>query len=93
MREIGIRELKSHLSETLRAVEAGEVLRVTSHGRPVAELGPPSERSADEHYHFLIRRGRLLESSAPHSPPPRRVAPLPGRSATEEVLRDRESER
>lgn len=36
--EISVRELKSHLSEYLRRVAAGEEVIVTSHGKAVARL-------------------------------------------------------
>ena len=40
MADVGIRELKQHLSEYLDRAERGEVLRVTDRGRPKAVLGP-----------------------------------------------------
>ena len=40
MREIGAFEAKTHLSELLVAVEAGEVFTITRRGKPVAELRP-----------------------------------------------------
>ncbi|MGQ0566057.1 MAG: type II toxin-antitoxin system Phd/YefM family antitoxin [Gemmobacter sp.] len=42
MREIGAFEAKTHLSERLAAVEAGEVFTITRRGKPVAELRPVS---------------------------------------------------
>jgi len=38
------RELRNHVSEVLRRVEAGERLTVTVNGRPVAELLPMDPR-------------------------------------------------
>ena len=43
MREIGAFEAKTHLSELLAAVEAGEVFTITRRGKPVAELRPVSD--------------------------------------------------
>lgn len=40
MRQVGIADLKNNLSRHLRAVEAGEVLEVTDHDRPIARLIP-----------------------------------------------------
>ena len=40
MAEIPTRELRNHVSEVLRRVEAGEELTVTVSGRPVATLAP-----------------------------------------------------
>lgn len=68
LREIGIKELKGSLSEVLRAVEAGESVRVTNHGRPVAELTPPRAGSADERLWQLAAQGRVT--------PPRREGRL-----------------
>jgi prevent-host-death family protein len=42
MTAVGIRELKNNLSEYVRAVERGKRVAVTSHGRVVAELVPPT---------------------------------------------------
>jgi prevent-host-death family protein len=38
--DIPARELRNNVSGVLRRVEAGERVRVTVSGRPVAELGP-----------------------------------------------------
>jgi len=43
-REIPQRELRNRISEVLREVEAGAELRITVHGRPVADLVPIRER-------------------------------------------------
>ncbi|HXM69570.1 MAG TPA: type II toxin-antitoxin system prevent-host-death family antitoxin [Thermoanaerobaculia bacterium] len=40
MADIPARDLRNKVSAVLRRVEAGETLRVTVSGRPVAELGP-----------------------------------------------------
>lgn len=40
MKRVGVAELKNNLSRHLRAVEAGEVLEVTDHDRPIARLVP-----------------------------------------------------
>lgn len=45
MIEVGIRELKQHLSEYLDRAERGETLRVTHRGRPKAVLGPVPGRA------------------------------------------------
>ena len=36
--DVGVRELKQHLSEYLRQVERGETIRITDRGRPKAVL-------------------------------------------------------
>ena len=47
MADVGVRELKQHLSKYLDRAERGELLRVTERGRPKALLGPlPGERES-----------------------------------------------
>lgn len=51
--DVGVRELKEHLSEYLRRVAAGEVIRVTDRGVPTAVISPvgggdPLRRGIDE---------------------------------------------
>jgi prevent-host-death family protein len=48
MADVGIRELKQHLSEYLDRAERGEVLRVTDRGRPKAVIGPVPGRARIE---------------------------------------------
>jgi prevent-host-death family protein len=43
--DVSIADAKNRLPELIRAVEAGEVVVITRHGKPVAQLGPtPSRR-------------------------------------------------
>jgi prevent-host-death family protein len=95
MREIGVRELKSGLSAVLREIEAGEQVRVTVHGRPVAYIVPVDESPEDRQMRELVTAGRVTPAS---KKPPRNVPlPPPGKagqgSATAAVLADREEER
>lgn len=55
--EVSVREFKSHLSEYLRRVQAGEDVVITSHGKPVARLTPPiKEREQEADHKELLRR-------------------------------------
>ncbi|HSS33582.1 MAG TPA: type II toxin-antitoxin system prevent-host-death family antitoxin [Solirubrobacterales bacterium] len=92
MREIGVRELKSGLSAVLREIEAGEQVRVTVHGRPVAYIVPVDESSEDRQMRELITAGRVTPASKKL---PRNVPlPPPGKgSGTAAILADREEER
>src|SRR2546425_546332 len=67
MREIGVRELKQSLSETLRAVGRGEQVRVTLRGRPLADIVPASAAVGDDRLRRLIAEGRVV--------PPARARP------------------
>jgi prevent-host-death family protein len=70
--DVGIRELKQHLSEYLDRAERGEVLRVTHRGRPKAVLGPVPGRARIEDG---IREGWITASTgSPLGPVPRAKA-------------------
>ncbi len=47
MSDVPIRELRNDVSAVLRRVEAGERLRITASGRPVAMLVPLPHRQPD----------------------------------------------
>jgi prevent-host-death family protein len=46
-------EAKTHLPRLIRAVERGETVVITRHGKPVAQLGPVESR---EDVHEVIAR-------------------------------------
>jgi len=83
--------LRANLSGVLRDVEAGERVRVTRRGRPIANLVPatPGQGEAVEK---LIAEGRVTPATRPlpMSPPSPRDT---GRSASAFVLAEREEER
>ena len=78
MREVGAFEAKTKLGELLAAVEAGEEVRITRRGRPVARLVP--DRGED------ARREALAALEAMR-------ARLTGRMSREEVLSARDEGR
>lgn len=41
--DISVAEAKRRLPELIRAVEAGEKIVITRHGKPVAQIAPPPE--------------------------------------------------
>lgn len=67
-----MRELRQVLSEVLRRVQSGEQVRVTSRGRPVAEIVPVESRSPDRHLQNLAAVGAvtLPVAARPTEPPP-----------------------
>ena len=62
MKQVGIAELKSRLSEYLRAVRRGETISILDRETPVAQIVPVQQRSA-----LRIRK------PAPGTPAPNRV--------------------
>lgn len=92
MREIGVRELKRSLSETLRAVGRGEQVRVTVRGRPVADIVPAGVAAGDDRLRELVAEGRVVppaRARPSRAPEPTRA----GRSASALVLSERDDER
>jgi prevent-host-death family protein len=92
MREIGVRELKSSLSDVLSQVDGGAQIRVTRRGRPVADIVPAGASRGGERLRALVAEGRITPAARPH--PIRPPRPLEtGRSASAIVLAERDDER
>lgn len=43
--DVSVRELRNHTARVISAIESGERVVLTVHGRPVADIVPRSERS------------------------------------------------
>ena len=89
MQSVGIKALKNHLSEYVRAAAAGETVLVTDRGQVVAELVSPRVRAdaspAEQRLGELLRLGLLAPAKiSPKARLPRRrpMAPIA------EVLRE-----
>jgi len=92
MREIGVRELKTTLSQTLRAVARGQQVRVTLRGRPLADIVPAGASVQDDPLRALVAEGRLTpHTRARAGQAPRLVKTRT--SASSLVLAEREAER
>ena len=59
---VGAYEAKTHLSELLEKVEAGEEIIITKHGAPVAKLVPMKKEASAEERAAAIRRIQKLGS-------------------------------
>ena len=94
MRAVGIKVLKSRLSEYMRLAAAGETILVTDRDRVVAEIGPPRESKSpvlgDAVLAEGVRKGWLTPPAVRlDGPPPRPKPVLP----LQEVLADLEVDR
>ena len=92
MREIGVRELKGSLSETLRAVADGQQVRVTRRGRPIADIVPASAAAGDDRMRELVASGRITPAARTRPTRAPRLAKA-RRSASSLVLSERDAER
>lgn len=57
---VGAYEAKTHLSELLEKVEAGEEIVITRHGAPVAKLVPVKQEASAEERAAAIKRIQKL---------------------------------
>jgi prevent-host-death family protein len=81
---IGIRQLRDHLTATIRRVRDGETLEITHDGEPVALLSPiPADR-----LERLERAGELTRA-VPLTRPVSLFEPLSGRTTEEIIAEDR----
>jgi prevent-host-death family protein len=58
--DVSTAEAKNRLPELIRAVEEGEVVVITRHGRPVAQLGPVPAPVRKARFDGMKGRIRLL---------------------------------
>ena len=92
MREIGVRELKQSLSETLRAVGRGERVRVTLRGQPLADIVPAGAAAGEDRLRELVANGQVVPAARSR---PKRAPKLAagGSGAASLVLSERDDER
>ncbi len=84
--EVGIRDLKNHLSEYIEDVERGELLTVTRRGKPVARIMPAEDKTGLEQ---LIAEGKVRWSGRkPKLPKPIKLQGS-GKSLSDYVIEGR----
>jgi prevent-host-death family protein len=62
--DVSVRELRNHTGRVVAAVEAGEAVVLTVHGRPVADIVPRRTRSERRPSDVLLAGLRLVEERA-----------------------------
>jgi prevent-host-death family protein len=85
--DVGVRELKAHLSEYLAHVRDGEQVVVTSRGRPVARIEPMGLERLPAKMQALIRSGRMIDKGPPRYIP-RSVRMTPGDKTSTDLVRE-----
>lgn len=53
--DVSVRELRHHTARVIEAIESGEPVVLTKHGRPVADITPRTERSESRPMHVVFR--------------------------------------
>ena len=87
---VGIRELKSRLSEYLRRVKAGETITITDRGQPVGRIVPTSQ-PLEQRIGAMVDAGLACWDgrALPHIAPPAQTES--GHSVAEIIVQDREA--
>lgn len=88
--DVGVRELKSKLSEFLARVERGETVNVTSRGRRIAQIVPAVGETAIERG---LREGWITQKVDRPPEPFTPLQPMPGTPTSEEILRELREDR
>jgi len=84
--DVGIRELRAHLSRYVEQVKAGEQIVVTEHGKPVARLVPLNgARKIDR----LIREGVVRPARSRTGWLPEPIELKPGVTVSDIVIEQR----
>lgn len=65
--KVTAREARSRIAELLTAVERGEPVEITRHGRVVAQMTPPASSASREQRRTVRRRLRETMPVAPES--------------------------
>jgi antitoxin (DNA-binding transcriptional repressor) of toxin-antitoxin stability system len=70
MKAVGVKQLKSHLSEYLRHVRGGEIVLITDRDEVIAELRPAHRQrrppeSLDDILDALAEKGEITRASMP----------------------------
>ena len=89
--QVSVRDLKTHLSEWLGRVQAGEVVEVTSHRKPIARITAvnPAESRSSSPLQKAIDAGLISwNGQKPNLPPPVKLRGK-GKLLSEIVIEDR----
>ena len=94
--EVGIRELKAHLSQYIEQARNGEPIVVTDRGRPVVRIEPvslkPDPDSLPPKLRRLIESGKVIDKGpVTRDMLPKLLPPIPGaKSLSDYVIEERD---
>ncbi len=89
MATVGIRELKSRLSQYMKRVQRGERITVTDRGEPVAVIGPAGVSPPTERLEGMLRRGAARWEGGKPRGAARPARLTHGPSVAEAIIEDR----
>jgi prevent-host-death family protein len=75
--DVSVRELRNHTRRVISAVESGERVVLTVHGRPVADIVPRRERSERRPSELVLADLAAVSKLAGELKPPLAPAPSP----------------
>jgi prevent-host-death family protein len=81
---VGVRDLKTHLSEYLREIKKGKTIVITEHGKPVGRLIPTALPQADRIE--AMRRAGIIAWNGKKLKVPATRSRVSGRGALAELL-------
>jgi prevent-host-death family protein len=89
---VSVRQLKDHLGEHLRRVQAGQRITVVDGGRPIAELAPvrAEPSTLDERLALLEASGEITLPRGKKGRTRGKPARVRGRPVAETLLEDRD---
>ena len=61
---VGLRDLRTHLSQYIRQVKSGDTIVITEHGRPVGRI-VPAPRSLDDQIQAMLDSGLIEWNGQP----------------------------
>jgi prevent-host-death family protein len=88
MEQVGVRELRDHLSRYLKKVKAGKELAVADRGRVIARVVPAETPAVPTGVAALVREGLATWGGGKPRGAKRPMA-LPGRSVSDLVIAER----
>ncbi len=59
--DVSVRELRNHTARVVSAIESGETVVLTVHGRPVADIVPREERSERRSSEVIMRELEAMQ--------------------------------
>ena len=87
--QVGVRDLKNHLSQYLARVKKGETVVITEHGKPIGRI-LPTEMSLEERIQAMVGAGLAAWNGQRLRPSEPVVSNLGNKQISDLLIEDRE---